>query len=80
MGRKEKLRARLESLPKDFTWDELMTVLRSCGFETINGSGSRYKFVHITTRKILSFHKPHPGNIVKEYILKDVVEALSEIR
>lgn len=79
MGKKEKLRLRLERLPKDFTWDELMTLLTSHGFETLNGSGARYKFRHEKTGRLLSFHKPHPGNIVKEYVLKEVKQTLSEI-
>ncbi len=79
MGRKDKLILRLYSIPKDFTWDELVSVLRISGFEIISGSGSRYKFYHKDKGKILSFHKPHPSNIVKEYVLKEVKTTLEEI-
>ncbi|MEX0437427.1 type II toxin-antitoxin system HicA family toxin [Providencia rettgeri] len=79
MGRKEKLRLRLNSIPKDFTWDELVSLLKQNGFEVINGSGSRYKFFHREQNKLLSYHKPHPSNIVKEYVLKEVISTLDEI-
>lgn len=79
MGKKEKLRLKLEVLPKDFTWDELVTLLRSYKFEVISGSGSRYKFYHKSSGRILSFHKPHPSNVVKEYVLKETRQTLNEI-
>ena len=37
--------------------------------------GSRRKFSN-SDGLILSFHKPHPGNIVKMYVLKDLKEFL----
>lgn len=78
MSKKEKLRERLGFLPKDFTWEELVTLLGHYGFEIISGSGSRRKFVD-GSKRLLSFHCPHPGNIVKEYVLKDVKNLLDEI-
>ncbi len=32
MGKKEKLLARLQQRPKDFTWDELTSLLKSLGY------------------------------------------------
>ena len=35
-------------------------------------SGSRRKFIN-NEGKMISLHKPHPGNIVKEYLVKDLI-------
>lgn len=80
MSRGEKLLERLLRVPKDFTWDELTTVLVSLGYEplkTRKTGGSRRKFVDMD-KNIINLHKPHPGNIVKEYALKQVIEQLRE--
>ena len=39
--------------------------------------GSRRKFVE-ADKNIITLHKPHPGKILKEYALKQVVEHLKE--
>ena len=78
MSRKEKLIAKFLEQPKDFTWDELRRLVKSFGFlEMKSGKtgGSRRKFSN-SDGLILSFHKPHPGNIVKMYVLKDLKEFL----
>lgn len=80
MSKAEKLIARLLSFPKDFTWDELTTVLKYFGyFESSTGKtgGSRRKFLN-EQKAIISLHKPHPGNIVKKYALEIVITALKE--
>jgi hypothetical protein len=74
----EKLVERLLSSPKDFTWNELVRVLSNLGFEELSGgktSGSRRKFAD-RSNNILSLHKPHPGNILKTYQVKQVVNFL----
>ena len=48
MGKKEKLIAKLKSNPKDFTFDEMKTLLEALGFVMSNKgktSGSRVKFM-----------------------------------
>jgi len=79
MGRKEKLKARLDLLPRDFTWDELVTLLRMYGFRVLNGKGSRRKFHNDVLGKVVSFHEPHPDNIVKRYVLEEVKGLLEVI-
>lgn len=79
MSKKEKLEARLKTLPKDFTWDELKTLMKYRGFKLIKGSGSRRKYFHETHKLMLIIHKPHPGNILKDYNLEDAVEILKEL-
>ena len=80
MGRREKLVARLKSRPKDFVWDELVRLLEGLGYsEAATGKtgGSRRRFIHETAPTI-ALHKPHPGNIVKMYVIDDVIRLLSE--
>ena len=80
MGRREKLVARLKGRPKDFTWDELVRLLEGLGYvEAATGKtgGSRRRFIHETAPTV-ALHKPHPGNIVKMYVIDDVIRLLSE--
>ncbi len=78
MSKHEKLLARLLSRPKDFEWSEAVTLLGHYGFETLTGSGSRRKFVHLQTKQVIDLHKPHPGNILKTYIIKELIAGLKE--
>jgi len=80
MSRQEKLLIRLLSIPKDFSWEELIKVLAQFGYIEIKKGktgGSRRKFVD-RHKNIISLHKPHPSNIVKEYAIKDVIAELKE--
>ncbi|KEO52472.1 MULTISPECIES: type II toxin-antitoxin system HicA family toxin [Thalassospira] len=80
MGRKDKLIERLKSRPKDFSWDELVRLLTALGYTENNSGktgGSRRKFTHATAPTI-SLHKPHPGNIVKLYVINEVLRLLTE--
>lgn len=78
MGTKEKLVDRLKNQPKDFTFEEAERLLTLFGYTKYNKgktSGSRVMFIDEQKRKIL-LHKPHPGNILKTYALKDIIEKL----
>lgn len=78
MGRKEKLLERFLETPKDFRWDELTRLLKSLGFSEIKTGktgGSRRKFSN-SRGLVLTLHKPHPGKIVKAYILREIREKL----
>ena len=80
MGTREKLRERFLKLPSDFTFDEMQRLLEGYGYERSNKgrtSGSRLIFKNVDKRPIM-LHKPHPGNIVKEYAMKQVLEELRE--
>lgn len=72
MAGREKLLRKFLSKPKDFTYNELRSLLRSLGYlETVTGrtSGSRVAFVHEKTKHILRLHKPHPANTLRRYQL-----------
>lgn len=80
MGTKDKLIERFKKLPKDFTFDEMTKLLECFGYVKENKgrtSGSRVVFKSINKRPIM-LHKPHPGNIVKSYAMKQVYEYLIE--
>lgn len=80
MSRQEKLQARLLSVPKDFTWDELIKLLSMFGYKEVKQGktgGSRRKFAD-DKKNIVSLHKPHPSTIVKEYALLEVIVHLKE--
>ncbi len=80
MGRKEKLLKRLQQRPRDFTWDELTTLLEALGYvqkKTGKTAGSRRRFVHRTAPPI-TLHRPHPGHIVKMYVIDDLLEFLKQ--
>jgi hypothetical protein len=80
MSRIDKLKNRLLSYPKDFTWDELKKFLLSIGYTEISlgkTSGSRVRFVNDDHPPIV-LHKPHPKLIMKGYQLKQIVQHLSK--
>jgi hypothetical protein len=78
MSRQEKLISRLLSVPKDFTWEELIKVLTSFGYREIKGGktgGSRRRFAD-ENKNVITLHKPHPANIVKDYAIREVIAHL----
>lgn len=80
MTRRDKLIARFRQRPRDFTWDELVRLLESVGYDEVKTgktAGSRRRFAHATGR-VLTLHKPHPGNVVKRYVMDDVLRLLIE--
>ncbi len=76
MAKAEKLLKRIASEPKDFHWEELVTLMRSFRFELHRGGGSSRKFIQKETRVTLSLHEPHPSGMLKQYQIRMVVELL----
>ncbi|WP_404705047.1 type II toxin-antitoxin system HicA family toxin [Yersinia vastinensis] len=52
--------------------------MKQYGFSTLNGSGSKRKFIN-ENKRIVALHCPHPGNIEKAYVLKEVKILLEEL-
>ncbi len=79
MPRIEKLIEKFLSVPKNLTWEELVKILNYKGYfeKSSKGKtgGSRRKFIN-KEKDIISLHKPHPSNIVKQYIIKQIIEKL----
>ncbi|MCB5194719.1 type II toxin-antitoxin system HicA family toxin [Deefgea salmonis] len=79
MSKAGKLLQRLKSLPRDFTWDDLKSVMSQHGFELHTGAGSARKFIYKKTNYPFAIHEPHPGSIMKPYALKAAVSALKDV-
>jgi len=81
MSIKDKQLARLQSRPKDFTYTELSSLLKSLGYvEDHKGrsSGSRVAFVNTANASIIRLDKPHPGKELKSYQIAYIIDKLKE--
>lgn len=77
MSKKDKLIGRLLKKPKDFTFDEMESLLLYFGYELKQGgAGSGVKFIKDGSNEVINFHKPHPNGILKQYVLNQVIEKL----
>lgn len=79
MNKKEKLVRRFRTLPKDFTFEEVEALFGSYGFTLENKgttSGSRVKFYNEKDQNSYIMHKPHPSNIIKGYMMRDILNYL----
>ena len=80
MGTKDKLIERFRNQPNDFTFDEMEKLLSLFGYvKSSKGktSGSRVIFKNGHGSPIM-LHRPHPGNIVKRYAMRQVLDELTE--
>ena len=79
MSKIEKLLEKFYSIPKDLTWDELIKILNYFGYFELSKKGktggSRRKFSN-EFNSIINLHKPHPTNIIKKYVIKQILEKL----
>lgn len=78
MSKKEKLIARFLSMPSDFHYDEMVSLLGYFDFKEVKTgktSGSRVRFVNSKSVPII-LHKPHPTGILKHYQMKQIKEVL----
>ena len=77
MGKKDKLVRKLLKRPKDFTFDEMESLLSYFDYELKKGgTGSGVKFIKVGSNDVINFHKPHPNGILKRYVLDQVIEKL----
>lgn len=80
MTKVDKLLKRFLNNPKDFTWEELIKVLSYFGYKEQTGGvagGSRRKFLH-DLKPVIIAHKPHPQNLVKTYLINQIIELLQQ--
>jgi hypothetical protein len=67
-------------MPRDFTFDELKTLLGLLGYVMSNSgktSGSCVAFGKDNC--VVKLHKPHPRKELKEYQIKDVINELKRV-
>lgn len=83
MSKIEKLMYRLSNIPSDFTYEEGKRILNYFGFVEDNKgktSGSRVIFYRMSDHKKYMLHKPHPGNIMKKYAVKQLNDFIKELK
>jgi hypothetical protein len=81
MSQHEKLKEKLLRLPKNFTYDEMVTLLAGLGYvkdERRKTSGSAVIFYNKELNDKIMFHKPHPEKELKHYILGLIIEKLKD--
>ncbi len=78
MGSKDKLIERFKKKPKDFTYEETLSLLALGYREHTKGatSGSRVRFKNEKTGTYIDLHRPHPGSIMKEWMVKTIYQHL----
>jgi predicted RNA binding protein YcfA (HicA-like mRNA interferase family) len=81
MSRKEKLLAKFMKVPpkRDLTFEELETLLLAYGCVKVECRGSAVKFYHKEKDILINLHKPHPGNILKVYLVRQIQIKLKEL-
>ena len=80
MSQKEKLIRRLKSRPKDFTFNEVETLLEYLSYKRTDKGrtgGSRVAFVSDGRTPIL-LHRPHPRKELLEYQVKQLIDTLEQ--
>ena len=81
MSRKGKLISKLHRRPKDFTYDELVSLLGYFEYYELKKGktgGSRRAFVQQDTKHVIRLHKPHPKNILKRYQIDEIIDELTK--
>lgn len=79
MNKHDKLLKRFYNLPRDFTFEEMVSLFTQFGFRLDNkgtSSGSRIEFINDTNGDSFAMHKPHPANIIKGYMMRQVLKYL----
>jgi len=82
MSKKDKLLKKFLHTPikKDLTFSELEALLLTLGYAKLEGSGSAVKFFNKEKNSLINLHKPHPNDILKVYLVKQIQEKLREIQ
>jgi hypothetical protein len=80
MSKRDKLIARFKRLLRNFTWHELVQLLRYFDYiadQKGKTSGSRIQLTRDNYPPI-DLHKPHPDNVVKRYVMRWLCDFLIE--
>jgi hypothetical protein len=65
-----------EPVPKTMEWSRIESLFIALGAETIEGNGSRVRFV--LNEVVASFHRPHPSKEAKPYQVRDARDFLEQ--
>jgi hypothetical protein len=58
-------------------WAAIESLLLAVGCETVEGNGSRVRFV--LNGQVMGFHRPHPAKEAKRYQVREAREFLTQI-
>ena len=79
MVRSERLILEFKQCRGPFPYRELVRLLVSLDYvETATAGGSRRRFVHRPSGHVIRLHEPHPGNEIKEYMVRQIRAVLIE--
>ena len=81
MSTRDKLIKRFRTMPKDFTFDEMIRLFAAFGFEVDNKggtSGSRLALINSTLGLSYNMQRPHPDNAIKMYVMRQALEFMVE--
>ena len=81
MSSLEKAKQELLKCSKNYTYDELKTLMEKLGFEEKNKgktSGSKVMFYREADQRIIMIHRPHPENTMDTGALKDLIKRLRD--
>ena len=81
MGKKEKMIQRILACPADYTFSEARALAAQFGYREMNKgttSGSRVMFYRETDGRKILLHKPHPGDVMKRYAVRQLLDYLKE--
>lgn len=79
MNRHDKLLKRFYNLPRDFTFEETVSLFAQFGFHLESKgstSGSRMEFVNDSNDDSFIMHRPHPANVIKGYMMRNILNYL----
>lgn len=80
MSKKEKLLDKLRKIPppKDFRWEDLLTLMTQAAFSVECDGGSHHIFEHSSGYRF-SMSKTHPSGLLKSYQIKAAIEAFAKV-
>ena len=78
MSQSAKLLKRFPGKPKDFTWDEIVTLLSSLGYDVVPNDGSSRKFHNKLKDSVICMHEPHPKRVLKTYQIIEIPKTLKK--
>ena len=81
MSKLQKIVDKLQDFKRSFTFQELEYLVGKFGYsekKTGKTSGSRKAYINEKTKHIIRLHKPHPGNELKNYVRKYIIEELKK--
>ena len=77
MSKLQKMIDRIKRQPRDYTFDEVCTLLKTLGFVIDNkGKSSGSRIMLVKEGMCIYIHRPHPQKELKRYQIKQILEVL----